>query len=787
MSEARGRAWSRILLVPTLLVPPLWLGGVKPALIPVFAVLVLALLLRRCWRTREPLRVPALWWLGVLAAAATLLQWLPLPGALLDALAPGLRAELDTLLVGTSVADWSRLSVHPGQTGLEVARLLALTGLFVATAQLSWRMVASYVTATGALVALIGLAHQLLGARAIFGFYTPRQAIPGLIGGVQDQAPLVGTFVNPNHQSALLLVAIFAGVAVALDLAARADESAHPRERERLADRSVLAWGAVAIQVCALLLSLSRAAIVAFMLVAPLAAGLALRERGRGRGHEGDRRARRVGALALLLIGLGLVFALILASGAAAQLASLRDLDAFRQKYRVAREALALIELSPLLGIGRGCFVDLFPLVERLPGPLQFTHLELTPLAWVVEWGPLVGGTLVLGCVAWFIQTWRSNTSPTRRIALCGLLALGIQSCADFSLDYLGVAAPAVALAGALGLGRPGAAWSVTRVRALALLVTPLAGVLALVSIPASWSVRRERDLALLEAASDTRLAPELIEAALHDTPCDPLVHLAAARLSAAAGNWPATLQRAEAAARVRPTSVEAQLLAALALARLDREPEALDRLRTALLVLPDPVPPILLDYLLALLPTPEQLLAVAPLDQADLGGPQRPAWQILARALLERAPAHARALASARARVYPDEPEPLRLQVQLAVAQDNPGLALHHARLLVAMRPREAASHRLRAQARFAFGEREQNDAAIAELERTLAELRVDDPGSLEELLVRALVQRGDPDSLARAERVMQTLHGRKADRPTKQRRQALAEQLERARERAR
>lgn len=774
MSErAGGRAWSRILLVPTLALPALWLGGVKPAIVPVFVLLVVALLLRRTMRTSEPLRVPAFWSLGLFAALVTLIQWLPLPSDVLDLLAPGLRATLAELLAGSVADPWPRLSIHPGQTGLEVARVLGLTGLFVATAQLSWRMVASYVAATGALVAVIGLGHQLLGADRIFGVYDPRQAIPGLAAPNRLEAPLVGTFINPNHQSALLLVAIFAAAAVALDLRRRADESAHPRERERLADRSFLAWGAVAIQVSALLLSLSRAAIVSFMLVAPLAAWLATRERSRGLPHESDRRGRRRGAMAVLLLALAAAFGLVFASGADEQLASLRDLEAFRQKFRVAREGLALVELSPVLGIGRGCFVDLFPLVDRNPGPLQFTHLETTPIAWIVEWGPLPGGILIVGVGAWAVQTWRSNTSATRRIALCGLLALAIQSWADFSLDYLGVAAPVVALAGALGVGRASGAWSVTRVRWLGLSLAPLALALAIVSIPASWSARRDRDREVLAGERS-------IDDALRQTPCDPFLHLAAARAHAADEDWPATLVRASATARLRPTSVEAHLLASLALARLAREGEALEQLRAALLVLPDPIPPELLDYLLRALPTPELLLSVAPIDQADLGPPRRPAWQILARALVERAPKHARALASARARVYPNDPEPLRLQVLLALQQDNPGLALHHARLLVALRPREAASHRLRAQARFGFGEPAQNERAIAELEQTLAEIRVDDPGSLEELLVRALMQRGDLESLARAERAMQTLLGRKADRPTKQRRQALAEQLE-------
>lgn len=780
-ARAGSRAWSRVLLAPTLALPALWLGGVKPLLIPVFAVLVLGLLLRRTLRTETPLRVPSFWWLGLFAAGLTLLQWLPLPTGLLDLLAPGLRSELADVLQGTAVDPWPRLSIHPGQTGLEVARLLALTGLFVAAAQLSWRLVASYVAATGALVALIGLAHQLLGARAIYGIYNPRQAIPGLVHELGS--PLLGSFINPNHQSALLLVGIFAAAATALDLQQRSDESGHGRERERLADRAFLAWGAAAIQVTALLLTMSRAALVSFIVVAPIAVLLGLRERSGRHDHDRVRQRRRTAVLVLLimaLLGLAGMFVLAASQGAASQLATLSDPEAFRQKFRVAREGLALIELSPVLGIGRGCFVDLFPLVDRQPGLLQFTHLEATPIAWIVEWGPLPAAILLGGLGLWAVQTFRANTGAARRIALCGLLALAIQSWADFSLDYLGVAAPVVALAGALGVGRTQRAWSGRMVRWAALVGSMIAIPIAIISIPSSWSERRDRDLAVL--AGEHSIAD-----ALAQTPCDPLLHLAAAREHADAQQWPAALQRAHAAARLRPTSVEARLLASLALARLDRSDEALEQLRQALLVLPDPVPPELLEYLLRGLPTPELLLRATPIDQANPAPPRAPAWQILARALVERAPAHARALAAARARVYPDEPEPLRLQVLIALQQANPGLALHHARMLVALRPREAAGHRLLAQARFAFGDREQSDRAITELERALERTRLDDPGSVEELLVRALIHRADPASLDRAERVLQTLRGRKADRPAQQRRQALSEQLDARREAAR
>ncbi|MFV8752247.1 O-antigen ligase family protein [Nannocystaceae bacterium ST9] len=754
------------MLAPTLALPALWLGGVKPWVVPIFAALVLALLLRRTLRTSTPLRVPAFWSLGLFAAGLTLIQWLPLPTALLDLLAPGLRSQLAELLQGTPADPWPRLSIHPGQTGLEVARLLALTGLFVAAAQLSWRLVTSYVAAIGALVALVGLVHQLLGVQAIYGIYDPRQDIPGLAH--QLGSPLLGSFVNPNHQSALLLIGIFAAAATALDLQARSDESSHARERERLADRAFLAWGAGAIQVTALLLSMSRAALVSFMIVAPIALMLGLRERGGHREHDRGRKRRRAAVLAVLVLGLAGMFVLAAVQGATEQLASLRDPEAFRQKFRVAREGLALVELSPILGIGRGTFVDLFPLVDRSPGRLQFTHLETTPVAWIVEWGPLPAAILLIGIAAWAVQSFRADSSATRRIALCGLLALAIQSWADFSLDYLGVAAPALALAGALGAGKPDRAWACRPVRWFALAGSLLAIGLAISSIPASWSARRDRDLALLASEGS-------LDDAFTQTPCDPLLHLAAARRLADEERWSATLIRARAAARLRPTSVEAHLLAALALARLDRDPEALEQLRAGLRVLPDPIPPELLDYILRALPTPELLLRVAPIEP--------PAWQILARALVEPAPAHARALAAARAAFDPDDPEPLRLQVLIALRQDNPGLALHHARLLVALRPREAAGHRLRAQARFAFGDPIQSERAIAELEAALAKTRLDDPGSVEELLVRALIHRGDAASLERAERLMQTLLGRKADRPSKQRRQELADQLERAR----
>jgi tetratricopeptide (TPR) repeat protein len=770
--------WSRALLLLAVAGPALWLGGVKPWVVPSFALVVFGLLLRRCLRSDEPLRVPGFWWLGLLAAAVTLLQWLPLPPGLLDLLAPGLREAVAELTADTGLGTWNRLSIHPGQTGLEFARVLALTGLFIAAAQLGWRLVAGYVALTGTCVTVIGLIHKLGGATAIYGIYAPRQPMSGL--GQKLGTALLTSFVNPNHQSGLLLIGVFAAAAMAVDLSARASAAPHHAAGSRLADRAYLAWGAVAIQATGLALSMSRAALIAALLVTPLALVLSLgKARALGPPDDQRRRSRRRLGLIAVVVGMSVLAA---THGAWDQLATLRDPESFRAKVRIAVEGLDLLRLSPVLGIGRGTFVDLFPLVDREPGPIAFTHLECTPIAWVVEWG-VAGAIVLLGSGLWWWRSFRGSASGPRRLALCGLLALAIQSGADFSLDYLGVTAPAVALAGALGIAsarRSGTkrTWSPRRTWVVALVGLLAAEGVALASIPGSWSLRRARDLELLAASLEPSRSAEVeraAEDALRHTPLDPFLHLALARAHAQAGRWEVARTRAEVAARLRPASLDAHLLAAVAAAELGAPLGAHLHVQRGLEALREPVAPALIPWLLAEYPEPEQLVAVAPQhDQA---------WAALAQAVARSSPAHARALASARSRTHPDDPEPLRIQAELALAARNPGLALHHARLLAELQPERARVHKLRADARFAHATPEHLRAAVAELELARQHSRLDDPAAVDELLVTALVRLGDPASFARAEQLIDGLLARRAKPEARRRREALAEQIRSAR----
>lgn len=756
--------WSRALLLLAVAGPALWLGGVKPWVVPAFAVVVAGMLARRCLRTATPLRVPALWWLGLLAAGVTLLQCVPLPPGLLALLAPGLSETVAELTAGTELGRWNRLSIAPGQTALEAARVLALTGLFLASAQLSWRLVAAYVSLTGTVVAVVGLVQRVAGATAIYGVYTPRQAFGD--AGPELGSPLLTSFVNPNHQSGLLLLGLFASAAMAVDLSARARETRGRTPSQRLLDRAYLAWGALAIQTTALVLSMSRAALLAAVVVAPLALALGVREPKTMASHHGSSRTSKLGLAGVVVVMLGLAAT----QGAWAQLATLADQQSFALKLRSAIEGASLLKLSPALGVGRGTFVDLFPLVDSEPSAYLVTHLESSPIAFVVEWG-LAGVVLVVGVGVWWWRSFRANPSLARRLGLCGVLALAIQSGADFSLDYLGVAAPAVALAGALGPSAVGKAFPCRRTLGLTVLGLVVAEAVAIPAIPSTWSLRRDRDRALLSAATDDPRTLTDANAALAQTPLDPFVHLALARVHAAGGDWAAAHQRAEVAARLRPRSLDAQLLAAVAAAETDAPLRAVEHLRLGLEGVREPIPEALIVWLLARYPDAEELPAVAPEDPH--------AWLALARAIARESPTHARALASARTTTHPDDPDPLRVQAELALAERNFGLALHHTRLLVAARPHEAIGHKLRFDARLGLASPSQLAAAVRELEQAHVDTRLDHPDVVTELLVVALLQVGDAESLARAEELLDGLLAHRAKPETRQRREALAERV--------
>jgi len=758
--------WSRILLGAAITMPPLVFGGVHPLTVIGFVAIVLALWVRLCWRSRAGLRVPIWAGLGVLAAGITFVQWLPL-GGMREGFAPGLTTLVNDAMVGTDAVMRAGLSIVPGDTGLEAARLAALTALFIAASQLSWRVTAGFVAVLGSVVALVGFAHEALGLDSIYGWYAARDID-------RSQVPaLLGTFVNPNHQSGLLLLGIFSGIAIAADQHAHGLVTADPGRVDRYGDRFLAAMAGVTLQIPALVLSLSRGALVAFLVLGPLAAWLALRRQGAGRRARRRRAERLSPARIMVLVGAVCLFLLVAQHGAWRELATLssvaQSMGETDHKITAAREALGLLALSPTLGIGRGAFIDLFPALRSDPTHVIATHLECAPAAMIVEWGPWFGGAILFGTAAWWcvamIRGTGGSDASARRIVLLGLFAVALQNTVDFAFDFLGVAAPAVALAGALSPG-PTRSFASRRAGVIGGLVLLGAFVLAILSRPGSQLLREDNNAKVIAGNLDA--TAELVR-----RPLDGRLHGLLAREAARRGEWNTAITRSDAAVRLRPGSVDPWLIQGVALRQIGEVEQGDAALARGLARLHDPPSETLLAWLLREYPRPESLAELTPDDA-------RP-WRLLVDALAPVAPQHADAMAAARARAFPDDPEPLRQRHALALVARQPSLALHHARLLRQLAPREAASHLAVAKAYEAMGPPRLHDARdtllVAIADEAFADLA--ERGLLEQELLAVLIELGDEESLARAKKLVPDLMSRPASRGARRRSEELAKAL--------
>lgn len=761
--------WSRILLGVLVGGPALWLGGVPAPAVLVFILVLLALWARLCTRSDNPLRVPFGTFIGLFAATLTLLQWLPLPLGLRDLLAPALTARVAGALVESGAEPWPGVSPVPGDTALEAARLLGLTGLFVAAAQLSWRVSAGLVALIGALVALIGLAQAALGVDAIFGVYQPIHVDPA------HTPALLTSFVNPNHQAGLFLLGIFCAAALAVHQRQQAQVATDPAMVSRLRERGLIALSALSVQGAALLLSLSRAAILALLAVAPLAMFIAWRRGQDGSSRSEGTRGRLWLQRVALTLGMGLLALVVARQGAWPELATLsRAAEAgFETKFRVAEDARGLLDLSPALGVGRGGFLDLFPGVDSRPVGVVHTHLESAPMAMLVEWGLVPGSLIVLALLWWWIGAFYvagdGRHTRARRVALCGPLALAIHNLADFSLEFLGVAAPLCALAGSLSERKSFVRLSGRAGLVVGSLALASAAALALWALPHTWQQRQRSDLAV--ASGD--LSPE---AALRMRPLDASLHIRLAERALFAEDLAQARARATVASELMPYSSDAWALRAHAARELGDEAEAARSLARTLATLQHSPGRTFVRYLLARYPDAAELAALMP---EDLGP-----WTRVMESLIEEAPSYAAILAAARSQVDGREPPVLQMQVRLALAQDDAGLGLHYARLLRQIAPHDVQSHLLVAralQAQRVPRERELQGA----LEDALARRLVQDPAELallEEALLGSLLRDGQDAALARARELLPQLLARPGDRGALQRRHALQRALEQA-----
>ncbi len=751
--------------------PALAIGGVPPEVVPAFLVGVTLLWLRLLAVSSRVVEVPRFAALGLVLCGVTLLQWIPLPALGRALLSPEISAQVE-LAVSSGVERygfWGSLSPSPGDTGLEAARLMGLTLLFVAAAQLPWRVVTAAVVITGSCVALVGLLQAGFGVHAIYGVYRPVDINPA------ETAAMLSSFVNPNHQSALFLLGIFAAGGLLVDAGAREGSSREASEHALLREQYLVAMAALVLQTLALVLSRSRGALLVGVGVAPVAIAIAWFSGAGGTRRSRRRRARRQrwarrGLLLALYVG---VVGVVLRYGAWEEVMSLTGQGPGDPlgKLRIAGDALALIAASPWVGIGRGAFIDVFPAVDSQPSALLHTHLEAAPVAMIVEWGVIAGTVAILGLASFWVDAVRQargrESVVARRVVLCGLLALALQSLGDFSLEFLGVAASACALAGALARG---SVWTL-EVRVARRLVLGLGlGLLALSlwALPHTWTKRAGADQRIRDGARSP-------ESALRVRPLDASLHVVIARVSAERGEHAAALRHARVATRLQPGSADAWLLRSTAelncVERCDGDARvAREAVARALEQVVTPLRADVVEHLLLRFPEPSGLAPMLPRELSRC--------LAIVESLGERAPVYAGKLVAIRG-LEAREPDLLAVQVSLALRAENAALALHAARLLRARAPDDLRGVKLMVQALRSFQPaREREIQALLEEALTGAwgpEAR----GDLEELMVRSLLASGTAEDRARVQRLMPKLLDRPAAREDRRRRHALKREL--------
>jgi tetratricopeptide (TPR) repeat protein len=266
------------------------------------------------------------------------------------------------------------------------------------------------------------VAHGLVGATTIYGFYTPRNL------------PLpwhTSPFVNPNNLAGYLNLAALCGVGVLLS-------------RRPLLPRAAVALG-VATIVAVGVISASRGG---FLTLPVGLVALAVMLRFRSDLNEKSSPVRSSARGVLLMVGAALAAGAVLAvlGGTRETWAELYDKNL--SKVRMLAWAKPMIANHFWLGVGRGAFESVFPAYRTDSGSVLYTHPENFPAQWMTEWGMPVAIVAML-CLAWWLRPGLlPKTSTVSTAMFVGIGVLLLQNLFDLGIEVPGVA---VALAATIG------------------------------------------------------------------------------------------------------------------------------------------------------------------------------------------------------------------------------------------------------------------------------------------------------------------------------------------------
>lgn len=455
-SQSRSRAsrghrdhyfWPRSLLCLLVVVAPQLLGSVFAwstlgLAIAACAILAITLVQRRTdervAEPNEPLLVPLLALLAV-----TILHAVPLPIQFMARLAPESTGHVVAVAKALEQPSpsWIAFSLDPGSTHERILFGVAIVCAFCAARLVSARSRSSTLLGAVAVsaggVATMHLVHQLVGAKRVFGMYTPAEG------------SLPGPLLNPNNLAGYLSMALPICLGFAL--------------HQKIPTARAGWLGAAGLTAATALLARSRGGAVALIGGALLFSLLYWLRDDRG-GVSGEHRRSRLpwsaqGREAIAITTVSLAIAGTLAALASSDFIDtnyqdLRKLDIYAQQVR----HLLADPTRALLGVGRGGFSASFATLQR--GGVRIQYAESLPLQYAIEFGIPLTVLVLVGFAVRISRALRERKSPIHLGALAGLIAIALQNLLDFSLELSGIALPAaVCLGAALPRTSPGQSW----------------------------------------------------------------------------------------------------------------------------------------------------------------------------------------------------------------------------------------------------------------------------------------------------------------------------------------
>ena len=391
---------------------------------------------RRTSSSRSPVSVM----LG-LAIALTAIQLLPLPLSIARFISPA-KAELlvdNAAAWGDPAPSLAMSSFDPPATLVELAKFLGYFAFAYAASRLAANRrtrvrFAQVVAGGGSLVAVIAMAHQLVGAKSLYGFITPPVT-----------ETVLGPLFNVNHLASLLamIVPLSLGLAV-----------------WSVGWQRLLWLGSSLLCAAVALLTSSRGGAVGLVAGVVIATVVLIAQR-RASATRGEAKAGVGIVLPAILIGACTVLLLgrVTATEVAGELSTTRldELSQPRSKFQVWKSSTGMLAENRWIGVGKGAFEPAFMKWSEV-GDITYSHAENSYLQAALDWGvPGASALIIAGAVLLFAALKRWRHGPIEAGALGAMAAIAIHELADFSLEVPVVALVAISAVVILVPARVGA------------------------------------------------------------------------------------------------------------------------------------------------------------------------------------------------------------------------------------------------------------------------------------------------------------------------------------------